>query len=72
MELVALLVLLSVDGGLGLVALLLVFWVLGFCCCASVVGVALVSRFLLLLLLLLFSFWSCSGKKSLNVIGVSW
>ena len=67
MELVALLLLL-VDDGLGLVELLLDFWFLGFGCCASVAGVALVSRFLLLVL---FSFWSCSGKKSLNVIGVS-
>ena len=71
-ELVALVLGLLLVGGRFVWLLLLVFWVLVLGCWASVAGVALVSRFLLLLLLLLLSFWSCSGKNSLNVIGVSW
>lgn len=60
--------LLVVGAGLVWLLLLCVFWFLVFGCWVSVSGVAFVSRFLLGLL----SFWSCSGKNSLNVIGVSW
>lgn len=65
---VRLVALLGIGAELVWLLLLFVFWFFVLGCWVSVSGVAFVSRFLLVLL----SFWSCSGKNSLNVIGVSW